>query len=110
MLVGGEEGDRPTIDLVFDVVRLLELCDQSFTDVIADFQIFRDVFEQLIRFVFIFEGEARFITSQFQLTRSAFVGAGLMFAGITDTCGMAMVLAKMPWNQIKGTVRNCSVN
>ena len=30
---------------------------------------------------------------------SAFVGAGLMFAGITDTCGMAMVLAKMPWNK-----------
>jgi rhodanese-related sulfurtransferase len=32
---------------------------------------------------------------------SAFVGAGLMFAGITDTCGMAMVLAKMPWNQVR---------
>jgi rhodanese-related sulfurtransferase len=32
---------------------------------------------------------------------SAFVGAGLMFAGITDTCGMAMLLAKMPWNQVK---------
>lgn len=32
---------------------------------------------------------------------SAFVGAGLVFAGITDTCGMAMVLAKMPWNQVK---------
>jgi rhodanese-related sulfurtransferase len=31
---------------------------------------------------------------------SAFVGAGLMFAGITDTCGMAMVLTKMPWNQV----------
>jgi len=30
---------------------------------------------------------------------SAFVGAGLMFAGITDTCGMAMLLAKMPWNR-----------
>ncbi len=30
---------------------------------------------------------------------SAFVGAGLVFAGITDTCGMAMLLAKMPWNQ-----------
>lgn len=29
---------------------------------------------------------------------SAFVGAGLAFAGITDTCGMAMVLSKMPWN------------
>ena len=32
---------------------------------------------------------------------SAFVGAGLMFSGITDTCGMALVLAKMPWNQVK---------
>jgi rhodanese-related sulfurtransferase len=30
---------------------------------------------------------------------SAFVGAGLVFAGVTDTCGMAMLLAKMPWNQ-----------
>jgi hypothetical protein len=34
---------------------------------------------------------------------SAFVGAGLVFAGITDWCGMAMVLAKMPWNQRGGT-------
>ncbi|MEM8734908.1 MAG: rhodanese-like domain-containing protein [Planctomycetota bacterium] len=31
---------------------------------------------------------------------SAFIGAGLMFAGITDTCGMGMMLAKMPWNQV----------
>lgn len=31
---------------------------------------------------------------------SAFVGAGLMFAGITDTCGMGMILAQMPWNQV----------
>ena len=31
---------------------------------------------------------------------SAFVGAGLLFSGITDTCGMALVLAKMPWNKI----------
>src|SRR6056297_1735221 len=31
---------------------------------------------------------------------SAFVGAGLVFAGITDTCGMGMLLAKMPWNQL----------
>ena len=30
---------------------------------------------------------------------SGFVGAGLMFSGITDTCGMGMVLAKMPWNR-----------
>ena len=30
----------------------------------------------------------------------AFVGAGLMFAGITDSCGMGMLIAKMPWNQV----------
>ncbi|WP_020399368.1 rhodanese-like domain-containing protein [Kordiimonas gwangyangensis] len=29
---------------------------------------------------------------------SGFVGAGLMFAGITDTCAMGMMLARMPWN------------
>jgi len=34
---------------------------------------------------------------------SAFVGAGLVFAGITDTCGMGMMLAKMPWNQVPGS-------
>jgi len=30
---------------------------------------------------------------------SAFVGAGLVFAGITDTCAMGLALAKMPWNK-----------
>jgi rhodanese-related sulfurtransferase len=30
---------------------------------------------------------------------SAFVGGGLVFAGITDTCGMARLLAKLPYNQ-----------
>lgn len=30
---------------------------------------------------------------------SAFVGAGLLFAGITGWCGMALMLGKMPWNQ-----------
>ena len=33
---------------------------------------------------------------------SAFVGVGLVFAGITDWCSMGMLLAKMPWNQVKG--------
>jgi len=32
----------------------------------------------------------------------AFVGAGLAFAGITDTCGMGMILARMPWNRLAG--------
>jgi len=30
---------------------------------------------------------------------AGFVGAGLVFAGISDTCGMGMILARMPWNQ-----------
>jgi rhodanese-related sulfurtransferase len=30
---------------------------------------------------------------------SAFVGAGLVFAGITDWCGMGLLLAKLPWNR-----------
>jgi Flp pilus assembly protein TadB len=29
---------------------------------------------------------------------SGFVGAGLTFAGVTDTCAMGMALARMPWN------------
>ncbi|WP_434777877.1 rhodanese family protein [Neisseria sp. Ec49-e6-T10] len=31
---------------------------------------------------------------------STFVGAGLFFAGVTGFCGMALLLMKMPWNQI----------
>lgn len=31
---------------------------------------------------------------------SGFVGAGLIFAGITDTCGMGLMLARMPWNKV----------
>ncbi len=30
---------------------------------------------------------------------SAFVGGGLIFAGVTDICPMAMGLARLPWNQ-----------
>jgi hypothetical protein len=27
-----------------------------------------------------------------------FVGAGLIFAGISDWCGMGLLLARLPWN------------
>lgn len=30
---------------------------------------------------------------------SGFVGAGLVFAGVTGFCGMARLLAKLPWNR-----------
>lgn len=39
---------------------------------------------------------------------SGFVGAGLVFAGITDTCGMGMMLARMPWNQVEPEEATCS--
>ena len=32
---------------------------------------------------------------------SWFVGAGLMFAGISGFCGMARLLAMMPWNRVR---------
>jgi len=38
---------------------------------------------------------------------SAFVGAGLVFSGITDTCGMGMILARMPWNQTGKDSKSC---
>ncbi len=46
---------------------------------------------------------------------AAFVGAGLTFAGVTDTCGMAMILARMPWNQVYPTpsssnAKTCAAN
>ena len=37
---------------------------------------------------------------------AAFIGAGLVFAGITDTCGMGMLLARMPWNGLRGPQTN----
>ncbi len=33
---------------------------------------------------------------------AGFVGAGLVFAAVTNTCGMAMLLARMPWNRARG--------
>jgi rhodanese-related sulfurtransferase len=38
---------------------------------------------------------------------SAFVGAGLIFAGITGTCGMGMMIARMPWNQCGQKAKSC---
>jgi len=41
---------------------------------------------------------------------SAFVGTGLVFAGVTDTCGMGMILAKMPWNRCAAEATSCAAN
>ena len=39
---------------------------------------------------------------------AGFVGAGLTFAGITDTCAMGMIIARMPWNQVCEDSESCS--
>jgi rhodanese-related sulfurtransferase len=33
------------------------------------------------------------------LLGTGFIGAGLCFAGLTGTCGLAVILGKMPWNR-----------
>jgi rhodanese-related sulfurtransferase len=40
-----------------------------------------------------------FLVHPYWIALSAFVGAGLMFAGLTGFCGMALLLARAPWNQ-----------
>jgi rhodanese-related sulfurtransferase len=37
--------------------------------------------------------------SSYFIWLAGFVGLGLIFAGITDSCAMAMLIAKLPWNR-----------
>lgn len=39
----------------------------------------------------------------------AFFGLGLLFAGVTGTCGLAAVLSRMPWNRFEGPRNSCGV-
>ena len=43
------------------------------------------------------------------LCLAGFIGVGLVFAGITDTCRMGMVIAKMPWNQSRSSENACKI-
>ncbi len=47
-----------------------------------------------------------FVSTKFFLL-TGFFGAGLTFAGLTGFCGLAMLLAKMPWNQTKTSGKSC---
>ncbi len=35
------------------------------------------------------------------------LGCGLLFAGISGTCGMALLLARMPWNRVSTSSSSC---
>ncbi len=50
-----------------------------------------------------------FVVHPYFVVLSGFIGAGLVFAAVTDTCGMAMMLAKMPWNQAKRATNKAMV-
>ncbi len=39
---------------------------------------------------------------------TGFFGAGLTFAGLSGYCGLAMLMAKMPWNQGGKAISSCS--
>jgi rhodanese-related sulfurtransferase len=45
-----------------------------------------------------------FTVSPWFAALSAFVGAGLIFAGITGNCGLARLLGLMPWNRARRVV------
>lgn len=45
--------------------------------------------------------------SQVFLVLPAFVGAGLIFAGVTERCGLGLLLARMPWNRLSGVKQSC---
>jgi len=40
---------------------------------------------------------------------SAFMGLGMIFAGLTDSCAMGMVIARMPWNRGTASTSTCQV-
>lgn len=51
---------------------------------------------------------SRYVAYEF-VYLTLFVGVGLIFAGVTDFCGLAMLIAKMPWNNAKNLKTNCSI-
>ena len=38
------------------------------------------------------------------------LGCGLLFAGISGTCGLALLLAQMPWNRGQNGAGNCEIS
>lgn len=49
-----------------------------------------------------------FTLHEFFFAAAAVIGAGLLVAGITNWCGMAQLLARMPWNRPKPCTQGVS--
>jgi rhodanese-related sulfurtransferase len=41
---------------------------------------------------------------------SAFMGAGLIYAGVFDSCPLGMLMARMPWNRVQETGGCCQTS
>jgi rhodanese-related sulfurtransferase len=54
---------------------------------------------QVLAGSFVLAGALLSFLSPLWVLLAAFIGAGLVFSGITNTCGMGTCLAAMPWNQ-----------
>ncbi len=67
--------------------------------------------ERQVRFVaglFVLTGVIlSFFVSQYFILLSGFIGAGLVFSALTNTCGMGIMLARLPWNKRKAV---CEMN
>lgn len=68
--------------------------------------------ERQVRFVaglLVLAGVLLSLISPWFILLSGLIGAGLTFSAVTDTCGMGMMLARMPWNRIPkgGTGATC---
>ncbi|HRH40841.1 MAG TPA: rhodanese-like domain-containing protein [Pyrinomonadaceae bacterium] len=50
---------------------------------------------------------ANFFIHPYFIWLAGFIGLGLIFAAVTDTCAMGMILAKMPWNKQSSAEANC---
>jgi len=50
------------------------------------------------------------LISPWFLVISGFLGLGLIFAGLTGFCGLAVLMAKLPWNQKVGKTNSCTFN
>lgn len=64
--------------------------------------------ERQVRFTagtFVVSGMALGLVHPYFLAIPAFIGCGLIYSAISNTCGMAYVLLKMPWNKTK----TCSI-
>lgn len=70
-------------------------------DVKAPLPLMRQVQIVIGLFVAVFTALGAF-TNPWFLVVPAFMGCGLLFAGVTGFCGLATVLSMMPWNRVTG--------